>query len=72
MNIYLPDELAREAREAGLNISGVAQDALRRALGSVSTDRWLDELGERVGVYEVSHERVIAAIDDARRELGDA
>jgi len=72
VNIYLPDELAREARAAGLNISGVAQDALRRALGSVSTDRWLDELGERVGVHEVSHERVIAAIDDARRELGDA
>ncbi|MHB1835736.1 MAG: type II toxin-antitoxin system CcdA family antitoxin [Solirubrobacteraceae bacterium] len=69
MSIYLPDELALAARAAGLNVSGVAQDALRRALGSVGTDRWLDGLPECE--REVSHERVLAVIDDVRDELGD-
>ncbi len=31
VNVYLPDELAREARAAGLNISRVAQEALEQA-----------------------------------------
>ena len=28
VNIYLPDDLARRAREADLNVSGIAQEAL--------------------------------------------
>ena len=70
VTIYLPDELAHEARRAGLNISGVAQEALRDALARTSTDSWLDRLA-RLPAQHVAHERVISAIDDARSELGD-
>jgi post-segregation antitoxin (ccd killing protein) len=69
VNIYLPDELARRARAAGLNISGLAQDALRDALALASTNRWLDRL-EHLPRHSVSHERVIEALDDARSEFG--
>jgi hypothetical protein len=30
--LYLPDELAEQARAADLNVSGLTQDAIRRAL----------------------------------------
>lgn len=69
VNVYLPDELAERARAAGVNISGITQDAIRGALASVETDRWLDRL-ERLPTREVAHERVIRALDAARDELG--
>lgn len=69
VNIYLPDELARGARAAGLNISGLAQDALQDALVLASTDHWLDRL-EQLPRQSISHERVIEALDDARSEFG--
>ncbi len=70
VNVYLPDELAREAREAELNISKITQDALSSTLASVETDRWLDRV-ERLPKANIPHERVIEAIDEARAELGD-
>ena len=69
VNVYLPDELAERARAAGVNISGITQDALRGALASVDTDSWLDRL-ERLAASDVAHERVIRALDEARDELG--
>ncbi len=70
VNVYLPDELAREARAAGLNISGVAQAALSGALACSETDRWLDRL-DRLPRADIPHRSVIEAIDEARAELGD-
>lgn len=70
VNVYLPDELARAARGAGLNISRVTQQALSESLARRETDGWLDRL-ERLPRAEVTHERVLAAIDEARAELGD-
>ncbi|MGH2868913.1 MAG: type II toxin-antitoxin system CcdA family antitoxin [Solirubrobacteraceae bacterium] len=69
VNVYLPDELAARAREAGVNVSGIAQEALEDALAAVSTDRWLDRL-ESLPRSPVSHERVIEVLDVARSELG--
>jgi post-segregation antitoxin (ccd killing protein) len=69
VNVYLPDELADRARAAGLNISGVAQEALRRALMRGETDRWLDRL-EALPRTDVPHGRVIDALDAAREEFG--
>lgn len=69
VNVYLPDDLAQRARKAGLNISGVAQDALRGALTRGDTDHWLDRL-EALPRQGVAHERVIEALDEARAELG--
>jgi post-segregation antitoxin (ccd killing protein) len=70
VNVYLPDEMARAARAAGLNISRVAQDALSGKLAQGETDRWLDRL-DRLRRARVSHRSVIAAIDEARAELGE-
>jgi post-segregation antitoxin (ccd killing protein) len=69
VNVYLPDELADRARAAGVNISGVTQNALRNALYGMDTDRWLDRL-DQTPRTSVPHERVIRALDDARDELG--
>jgi post-segregation antitoxin (ccd killing protein) len=70
VNVYLPDELAQEARTAGLNISRVAQEALSNTLAAGETDRWLDRL-EGLASPDIAHERVIEALDEARSELGD-
>jgi post-segregation antitoxin (ccd killing protein) len=69
VNVYLPDELAERARAAGVNISGITQEAIRHALASIETDRWLDRL-EALPAREVAHERVICALDEARDEFG--
>jgi post-segregation antitoxin (ccd killing protein) len=69
VNVYLPDDLAEQARTAGVNVSAVAQDALRVILAAADTDRWLDRL-ERVDGTDVSHGLVIRALDDARDEFG--
>jgi post-segregation antitoxin (ccd killing protein) len=71
VNVYLPDELAQEARAAELNISRVTQEALSSALAHNETDRWLDRL-ERLPQTSVSHKSVIAALDEARAEFGDS
>jgi post-segregation antitoxin (ccd killing protein) len=69
VNVYLPDELAERARASGLNISGITQEALRGALASGETDRWLERL-EALPAADVAHARVIDALDAAREELG--
>ncbi len=69
MNVYLPDELAQQARAAGLNISKVTQAALSSTLARSETDRWLDRL-ERSPRADVPHRSVIQAIDEARAEFG--
>lgn len=43
-NVYLPDDLYDEAKQAGLNISQITQEALRDRLKGSATDRWLDSL----------------------------
>lgn len=44
VNVYLPDELAERARAADLNVSGLTQDAIRRALDVRAVNDWLDDL----------------------------
>ena len=51
INIYLPDELARAAKEAGLNVSRLTQAALSDALAATDTDRWLRERCPRSTVH---------------------
>jgi hypothetical protein len=71
VNVYLPDELAQKARAAGLNVSKVTRQALSNTLAQSETNRWLDHL-DCLPRVEVSHRRVIDAIDEARAELGDS
>jgi len=67
LNIYLPDALAAEAKQAGLNLSAVAQDAVRRTLGARSVDAWLATL-PAASAARVTHEDALAALDAARDE----
>ena len=68
VNVYLPEDLAIAVREAGLNVSGIAQSALSEALDSLHADRWLDEV-LALPTTGVSHDDAMRALDDARDEL---
>ena len=70
VNIYLPDELAADAKAAGLNVSQVAQRALRAELSGRRTTEWLATLDRRPE-RTVSHEDALAALDAARAEAED-
>lgn len=67
LNIYLPDELAGAAKEADLNLSAVAQEAVRRSLAARSTDAWLATL-RPAPPHRVTHDRVLEALDAVRDE----
>lgn len=47
VNVYLPDDLAEQARLAGLNVSRLTQDALRQALRGIRTTTWLADMEAR-------------------------
>lgn len=68
LNVYLPDELAAEARKAGLNLSAVTQEAVRRTLAERSTDAWLATAGTAPSAQRVAHDRALDALDAARDE----
>ena len=72
VNIYLPDDLARRAREAGLNVSGAAQEAIEAELRTRAVNEWLARVGERPPLAGVTHDQVIQAIDEVREEMGRA
>jgi post-segregation antitoxin (ccd killing protein) len=69
VNVYLPDELVDEVRAAGLNVSNVAQRALRRELIRHRAEDWLDRV-KALPRTTVSHEDAVAAVVAARAELG--
>lgn len=66
LNVYVPDDLAAAAREAGLNVSALTQQALKDALQRHATDVWLDQLGDRGST--VTREQILHALDEARAE----
>jgi len=67
VNIYLPDDLAAEAKSAGLNVSQIAQAALRHQLSVCRTSAWLEQV-RRLPPTEVTHEHALEALDAARDE----
>lgn len=69
VNVYLPDELAEQARRAGLNVSGVAQEALRRELDRDLSDRWIADVSH-LAPLEIDNDEVVAAVEAGRDELG--
>jgi post-segregation antitoxin (ccd killing protein) len=70
VNVYLPDDLVEEARAAGLNVSSITQEALRRELAQRRTSTWLERVRE-LSPTGVSHEQALQAIDAARDDIGD-
>lgn len=69
VTIYMPDDLLAEAKDAELNISGLAQAAVAAALRSARTDAWLDELDGRPR-STVRCEDVDRALRDVREHWG--
>lgn len=69
VNVYLPDDLADAARAAGLNISGITQEALKAALAEHNTNEWLDSIA-RMSPTKVTHAQVLDAVHAARDEMG--
>jgi post-segregation antitoxin (ccd killing protein) len=70
VNVYLPDELAEQARAAGLNVSSITQQALRRELAGGRTASWLEQV-RQLPPSAVTHEQSLDALDGARDEVGD-
>ncbi|WP_347352693.1 type II toxin-antitoxin system CcdA family antitoxin [Intrasporangium sp.] len=68
LNVYLPDDLAAAAKKAGLNLSAVTQEAVRRVLAERSTDAWLAAVAATASGRAVSHDRALEAMDAARDE----
>lgn len=68
VNVYLPDELAAEAKAAGLNVSSFTQEALRRALTAIQVDQWLEDVGA-MRPLGMSHRTVASAVAAAKDEL---
>lgn len=68
VNVYLPDELAAEAKRAGLNISKLTQGAIRSALAEDSLETWQSMVSE-LAAPGVGHDSVLAAVSAAKDEL---
>jgi len=66
VTIYMPDDLLAEAKDAELNISGLAQNAVVAALRRAKTDAWLEELCRRPGSTVRSED-----VDRTLREVRD-
>jgi post-segregation antitoxin (ccd killing protein) len=68
VNVYLPDDLAKEAKAAGLNVSNLTQAALRRALAVSRVDEWLADV-TAMRPLGISHADVTSAVEAAKGEL---
>lgn len=70
VNVYLPDDLAAEAKAAGLNVSNLTQEALRSALAARRVDDWLDDIAA-VRPLGISHPAVAEAVAGAKDDLAN-
>ncbi len=68
VNVYLPDELAEEAKAAGLNISSLTQQAIRSSLSAQNLARWQQRVAE-LASPGISHDKVLEAVKSAKDEL---
>ncbi len=68
VNVYLPDDLADQAKDAGLNVSRLTQDAVRSALSASETGDWLSRLGA-LPPTGTGHDAVMSALSEAKNDL---
>ena len=69
VSVYLPDELYRAARDRGLPISSLAQEAIEKALAADATRTWVDRIRARP---PLTNERIDVPrlLDEVRDEFG--
>lgn len=70
VNVYLPDDLADEAKRAGLNISSLTQEAIRSSLAKQNLARWQQRVAE-LDSPGISHKKAIDAVRSAKDEFED-
>lgn len=68
VNVYLPDDLASQARAAGLNVSAVTRSAIEAELAGNAASQWLARVAT-LPTVRVEHTDVVAAVAAARDEL---
>ena len=68
VNVYLPDELAAQAKDSGLNVSSLTQEAIRSALAANSLNAWLSSVCA-LDSTGVEHEAVLSAVAAAKDEI---
>ncbi len=68
VNVYLPDDLADEAKRAGLNISRLTQEAIRSSLAMQDLAQWQQRVAG-LDSPDVSHDKVIDAVKSAKDEF---
>jgi len=68
INVYLPDDLAEEAKKAGLNISSLTQETIRSSLAARTLGRWQQQVSE-LPSPGVSHATVLEAVKSAKDDL---
>ncbi len=66
--MYLPDDLADQAKDAGLNVSSLTQDAVRSALTTGQTEEWLKRVG-KLSPTGIRHDAVMSAVSEAKDDL---
>lgn len=68
VNVYIPDDLAEEARALGLNVSKLTQEALKSTIASDRLATWLDKVSSNKPL-DIDPEAVRAALSGAKDEL---
>ena len=70
LNVYVPDELAARAREAGLNVSKLTQEAIETELQRRDLRAWMERVRTDPPLEEISREEHQRIMDEVRDELG--
>lgn len=70
LNVYVPDELAARARDAGLNVSKLTQEAIEEELQRSDLLAWMERVRADPPLEEISREEHQRIMDEVRDELG--
>lgn len=70
LNVYVPDELAARAREAGLNVSKLTQEAIEEELQRSALQVWMERVRANPPLPELSREDARQIMDKVRDEFG--
>jgi post-segregation antitoxin (ccd killing protein) len=65
VTVHLPDDLAEKAKQAGLSVSALTQDAIQMTLAKESTEVWLASLAQ-LPPHSATHENALEALDSIR------
>jgi len=70
LNVYVPDELAARAREAGLNVSRLTQVAIEAELQRSAMRSWSERVRANPPLAEIPREEMQRIVDEVRDDLG--